>query len=52
MKNKNYLGEARTGDYANAGIGKKKCFVITTVNQLSTAKNKFQAAKRLGNMTG
>jgi len=26
--------------------------ITTSVNQVSTANNKFQAAKRLGNMTG
>ena len=35
------------------GSGAIKCFVITTsVNQVSTAIIKVEAAKRLGNMTG
>ena len=35
------------------GSGAVNRFVITaSVNQVSTSKNKCQAAKRLGNMTG
>ena len=35
------------------GSGAVKRFVITaSVNQVSTVKNKFQGAKKLGNMTG
>jgi len=40
------------GTFTFQGSGAVKRFVITTtVNQVSTTKNKFEAAKRLGNMT-
>jgi len=42
-----------SGIFTFPGSGAVKRFVITaSVNQVSTAKNKFQAAKRLGDMTG
>jgi len=42
-----------SGIFTFPGSGAAKRFVITaSVNQVSTAENKFQAAKRLGNMTG
>jgi len=41
-----------SGTFTFPGSGAVKRFVITTsVNQVSTAKNRFKTATRLGNMT-